>query len=125
MSSIGFLIGSSFGLCQLFFVLFICFAGFASDVEWSAEEAGVELSEEQKNAITTDRWTSGFFFFISFITAFFGIVLFKFRDHILPKEERDTSFAPVSVSIGGGSAPVISGAKTNAPVAGLAAGGTA
>ena len=70
----------------------------------AADDSGMELTIEQQNAINTDRWTSFIFFFISFITAFFGITLLKFRDHLLPKEERESSFTPVSVSIGGGGA---------------------
>ncbi|GMH83513.1 hypothetical protein TL16_g09624 [Triparma laevis f. inornata] len=90
-SAIGFLLGMSFMISQLFFVLFVMFASFAT----TASEIDQEITDEHAtSSVTSDRWFAAFSFFIFLVTAIFGVVLGKFRhDGIIPVSEMDATTA--------------------------------
>ena len=90
-SAIGFLLGMSFMISQLFFVLFVMFASFAT----TASEIDLEITDEHAtSSVTSDRWVAAFSFFIFLVTAIFGVVLGKFRhDGIIPVSEMDATTA--------------------------------
>ncbi len=77
-AGIGYLLGLSYGVAQLCFLLFIVFAGYAQE----AREGIPFTSEDEKVAIAND-WTAAFSFFIFFIVACFTVVLYQYRSAII------------------------------------------
>jgi len=85
---IGFLVGSGLMISQMFFVLFVVYAGFASTARDVADLITDERAKDKAmSAVSSDGWFAFFSFVNTAAIGFFALVVTKYRYEIIPVDK--------------------------------------